>query len=464
MKIALFISGYLRGIYENIENIKKNIIQNNECDVYIHITNDDKSDKYLNNKTNIEFINENLNPKILIITNNLHFSDNININNILNQNYKFYWLNEERKKICEIENINYDIVIKIRPDLNIKDKLNYNFDFEYIYIPNDSKIDKSKLKNNTDNFICDILAYGSCEKMNKYFDYYLHINDLTKKYGNINETLLYEYLNINNIKYILIDINYYVVLSLCNTIAITGDSGTGKTTISNILKELFNNSFVLECDRYHKWERNDYNWKKYTHLNPDANYITKMSCDVFDLKIGNNIYQVDYNHETGKFTDTELIESSDNISVCGLHYLYLPENIINLKIYMDTDENVRIPWKIKRDIQKRGYTIEKIIEQINSRKNDFQKYILPQKEKADMIINFYTDKMFDSKNYNVEESLNIFLKVGIKNNIDINKIINNLNIKNVENTKGFFYFYFDKCNDFDEYKNIIKTLLINMFK
>ena len=74
----------------------------------------------------------------------------------------------------------------------------------------------------------------------------------------------------------LIDINYYVVLSLCNTIAITGDSGTGKTTISNILKELFSDSFVLECDRYHKWERNDENWKKYTHLNPDANYITKM--------------------------------------------------------------------------------------------------------------------------------------------------------------------------------------------
>lgn len=465
MKIALFISGYLRGIHENIENIKNNIIQNNDCDIYFHITNNENTDKYLNKKITVDYIQQIFNPKILIITSNLHFSDDNTINNILNQNYKFYLLNEERKKVCQIENIHYDLIIKIRPDLNINNKLNYDIDLNYIYIPRDSKIDKNKLKNNDDNFICDILAYGGCEKMNDYFNFYLHLNELMKQHGNVNETLLYHYLNVNNIKYILIDINYYVVLSLCNTIAITGDSGTGKTTISNILKELFCDSFVLECDRYHKWERNDENWKKYTHLNPDANYITKMSCDVFDLKIGNSIYQVDYNHESGKFTDKELIESNDNIIVCGLHSLYLPENIINLKIYMDTDDNLRIPWKIKRDIQKRGYTIKKIMEQINSRKNDFQKYILPQKEKADIIINFYTDKIFDVNEYNIEQKMNIFLKIGIKNNIglDINKMIYKLNVNNIVFSTHFFYFYFDTCNHFDEYKNIIKTLLINMY-
>jgi len=463
MRIALLISGYLRGINENIENIKNNIIQNNECDVYIHITNDESNDKYFNKKNTIDFINTNLTPKILLITNNFIFSHNNQVNNILNQNYKFYWLNEERKRVCELEKINYDVVIKIRPDLNIIDKLNYNIDFEYIYIPNDSKIDQNKLKNTSDSFICDMLAYGSCEKMNDYFNYYLYINDLIKQYGNVNETLLYEYLNINNIKYILLDINYYVVLSLCNTIAISGDSGTGKTTISNILTDLFNDSFILECDRYHKWERNDENWEKYTHLNPEANYITKMSNDVFDLKIGKNIYQVNYDHCNGKFTNKEKIESTDNIIVCGLHCLYLPENIINLKIYMDTDDNLRIPWKIKRDIEKRGYTIEKILEQINSRKIDFQKYILPQKEKADIIINFFTDKKFDLNSFNIHENLNIFLKIGVKNIYNINKIIYNLAFTKFENVGNYFYFYFDTCNDFNAYKNIIKTIIINMY-
>ena len=59
-----------------------------------------------------------------------------------------------------------------------------------------------------------------------------------------------------------------------------------------------------------------------------------MNKDVFDLKLGNNIYQVDYDHKTGMFTDKQNIQSSNNIIVCGLHSHYLNNNIINLKIYI----------------------------------------------------------------------------------------------------------------------------------
>jgi hypothetical protein len=38
MKLALLISGYLRGFVENIQCIKDNIIQSYDCDIYIHIT------------------------------------------------------------------------------------------------------------------------------------------------------------------------------------------------------------------------------------------------------------------------------------------------------------------------------------------------------------------------------------------------------------------------------------------
>ena len=123
MRIALYISGYLRGLKENIESIKKNIIQDNFCDIYIHITEDDCGDKYLNKHISYDYIKNTLSPKLVLITNNIMFSNNIIINNLLNQNYKFFWLNEERKKICQIENINYDVIVKIRPDLNIKHKL-----------------------------------------------------------------------------------------------------------------------------------------------------------------------------------------------------------------------------------------------------------------------------------------------------------------------------------------------------
>ena len=315
------MAGYLRGFTENIDSIKNNIIQKNDYDIYIHITDGSNDDKYFNKTVKIDNIKSILNPKILISSKNINFSSNVNINNLLNQSYKFFWLNEERKRISTIEDIKYDLIIKLRPDLNINEKLRYDINFECIYIPLDSKIDKKKLTHINEKYICDILAYGSPNKMDNYFNYYIQIRDLINKYGIINETLLYYYLNNNKIDYVLLNINYIVILSLCNTIAITGDSGSGKTTLSNILKDLFNNSFLLECDRYHKWEREDSNWGKYTHLNPEANYIAKKTNDVFDLKIGSNIFQVDYDHNTGKFTDSKVIESSDNIIICGLHCL-----------------------------------------------------------------------------------------------------------------------------------------------
>jgi len=459
MKTALLISGYLRCFKENINNIRKYIINENNVDIYIHLTMD-KDNKYINKEIKLDEVFELLNPKIMIVSKNIYFHEDNKVNNLLNQNYKLLLLNDKRKEIEHLENIKYDNIIKIRPDLYLKQHINLNIKYDKIQIPKDSKMDLAKLEKITDNFLCDIIAYGANELMDKYLNYYKDLEILMTKYGYINETLLYHYLNENNIVYDEVDIDFHVVLSLCNTIAITGDSGSGKTRLSNIVKNIFNDSFVLECDRYHKWERNHENWNEFTHLNPNSNYITKMQQDVFDLIIGNNIYQVDYDHKTGKFTDKELIESKDNIIVCGLHSLYIEETIINLKIYIDTDENLRLPWKISRDIKKRGYSIEKIMEQINNRKEDFNKYILPQKNIADIIINFYTDKLFHLDNFIPDEKINIFLRIGISNNFNINKIITSLNITKFVNEKGYIYLYF---NDY-VYEDIIKTIINNLYK
>jgi uridine kinase len=254
-----------------------------------------------------------------------------------------------------------------------------------------------------------------------------------------------------------------VILSLCNTIAITGDSGSGKTTISNILKDILKDSFLLECDRYHKWERHDKNWQNYTHLNPQANYITKMCDDVFDLKIGNEIYQIDYDHETGNFTDKRLIEPKDNIIICGLHCLYMPDNIINLKIYMDTDDNLRIPWKINRDVKKRGYSIEKICNQIKEREHDYFKYIKPQKEKADVIVRFYTDVQFDYDKHHCDMEYPVFLKIGIKSGNNLNKICDFDEIKDIEHLDDYIYINFIFFENYDNIiKKTIKEILLNL--
>jgi len=458
MKSALLISGYLRCFKENVDNIKKYIIDENNVDIYIHLTMD-KEKKYINKEIKIDEVYNWLHPKFMFISNNIHFDDDVNINNLLNQNYKLLLLNDKMKEIEVLEKIKYNNIIKIRPDVCIQEKIDLNVVYNKICIPKDAKIDINKLKTQHDNFICDIIAYGNADSMDKYLNYYKYLPELIQKYGHVNETLLYYYLNNNNILYEEVEINFHIVLSLCNTIAITGDSGSGKTTISNIIKNLFNDSFILECDRYHKWERNDTKWNEFTHLNPSSNYLTKMKKDAFDLIIGNNIYQVDYDHKTGKFTDKQLIESKENIIICGLHSLYIEENIINLKIYIDTDENVRIPWKINRDIKKRGYSIEKIMEQINNRKDDFNKYILPQKSKADIIINFYTDKVFTINNFIPHEKIDVFLRIGISDIFNINNIITSLNVSKIVHENKYMYLYFDY--DYD-YENIIKNIIINI--
>ena len=459
MKIALLIAGYLRSFENNIENIKKYIIEHNEVDIFIHITKN-KETKYLNHDIDLNNIINLLNPKYVMISDDIDFKKGKKINDIMNQNYKFFRLNEERTRFEKLENKSYDIIFKIRPDVYLNSSINFNqIDFNKVNIPFESKMDLSKLKHYEDPYICDMLAFGSPELMNKYFNFYLYLEVLIEQYGTVNETLLYHYLNINNIKYNLLSIDYIVILSLCNTIAITGDSGSGKTTITKLLKNIFDDSFILECDRYHKWERDNINWNAYTHLNPDANFITKMQNDVFDLKIGNNVYQIDYNHETGKFTDKELIESKENIIVCGLHSLYMPDNILNLKIYMDTDDKLRIPWKIKRDILKRGYTIEKIYKQIIDRKNDFDKYIKIQCEKADIIICLYTDEKFNIDSFDITHEPNIFFKIGIKSIYDLSNFTDKLTIEKIEAADKFFYLYFKNIIDYEE---IIKIIVLNL--
>ena len=58
----------------------------------------------------------------------------------------------------------------------------------------------------------------------------------------------------------------------------------------------------IEGDGEHKWERNDKNWKKYTHLDPKANYMHKQADAINSLKNNKTIFRKQYDHSTGKFT------------------------------------------------------------------------------------------------------------------------------------------------------------------
>lgn len=211
-------------------------------------------------------------------------------------------------------------------------------------------------------------------------------------------------------------------------IGIGGDSGVGKSTLLNNLEKLVGSDKFLqiEGDGEHKWERGDENWNKFTHLDPKANHIHKQADAIYHLKHNEIIYRSEYDHHTGKFTEHQKVEPKEFIVIAGLHPFYLPKlrKNIDLKIFIDTDENLRRHWKIIRDTKKRGYSIEKILEQIEARMEDANKYIYPQKDFADMVINFFSINNFDLGNE--KEIINLGLKITLDANIHIEEILERL--------------------------------------
>lgn len=159
-------------------------------------------------------------------------------------------------------------------------------------------------------------------------------------------------------------------------ILVCGDSGSGKTSLSSKF-----GIPVLECDRYHKWERGDYHWKYYTHLNPAANEISLMTYHVNKLKAGEKIEFRDYNHSSGTFSRPEVLPTGDFV-VCGLHAFACS----GIKIFVDTDHDLKSLWKINRDFKERGHSIRSILDKIDQRKSDYENYILPQMRQANYTV------------------------------------------------------------------------------
>ena len=213
-------------------------------------------------------------------------------------------------------------------------------------------------------------------------------------------------------------------------IGIGGDSGSGKSLLLEDIALLLNEKLLkLEGDGEHKWERGDMNWERYTHLDPKANFIYKQASIISQLKANKPAYRSDYDHDTGKFTAPFKVEPKEYISISALHPFYLSymRNRIDFKIYIDTDELLRRHWKIVRDVASRGYTVEKILEQIETRVSDTKKYIYPQKKFADFIIKYYPLQPFTPGDKNAQFEMGVQLTLNA--NIQIEKLLDNTSLE-----------------------------------
>lgn len=180
-------------------------------------------------------------------------------------------------------------------------------------------------------------------------------------------------------------------------IGIGGDSGAGKSTLLSDIKQLLQGRVVeVEGDGDHKWQRGDENWSKYTHLDPKANWLHRQAETILNLKRGGSVKRAEYDHGTGQFTTARPVHADDFIVLSGLHAFYLPKmrKLVDLKIFMDPAQDVQTHWKVVRDTQERGYSSSQVVEQIERRKQDRMKYIVPQREHADLLVHYFSSKQF----------------------------------------------------------------------
>ncbi len=182
-------------------------------------------------------------------------------------------------------------------------------------------------------------------------------------------------------------------------VGIAGDSGSGKHTLAASLAIVTGlpQTVRLHGDDYHRWPRGHEAWETLTHLDPRSNYFRQPIQHIHELKSGQAISTTRYDHASGTFTDEVTLQPGRFVLFEGLHPFVFQRmrDAFDIKIFLGTDENLRRYWKVGRDTKKRGYSVEKVMHEIERRSEDARRYVAPQAEFADWVIEYFTDGELD---------------------------------------------------------------------
>ena len=176
-------------------------------------------------------------------------------------------------------------------------------------------------------------------------------------------------------------------------IGIAGGTGSGKTTLmKNIIDCYADQVTVLSHDNYYK-RRDELTYEQRCLINydePDALETDLMAVHLDLLRQGQSIDCPVYDFtQHNRSDETVRIVPKSVIIVEGiLIFENQPlRDLMDIKIFVDTDADVRLCRRIKRDVNKRGRTLESVLTQYQTTvKPMHEKYVEPSKKYADIVV------------------------------------------------------------------------------
>ena len=176
-------------------------------------------------------------------------------------------------------------------------------------------------------------------------------------------------------------------------IGIAGGSGSGKTTLMKRLVERFGNHVsVLSHDNYYK-RHDELTFEERAVLNydePDALDTSLLVYQLDQLRHGMAIDCPVYDFTLhNRSNETIHVKPEKVIIVEGIMIFVDPDlrSLMDIKIFVDTDADIRLCRRIKRDVNKRGRSLESVINQYKQTvKPMHEMYVEPSKKFADLVV------------------------------------------------------------------------------
>ena len=176
-------------------------------------------------------------------------------------------------------------------------------------------------------------------------------------------------------------------------IGIAGGSGSGKTTLVKNLVEKFGDAItVISHDNYYK-RHDDMTYEERCLLNydePEAFDTSLMVYQLGELRRGFSVDCPVYDFTVhNRSNETTKIVPERVIIVEGILIFENKElrDLMDIKIFVDTDADIRLCRRIKRDVNKRGRSMESVLKQWQQTvKPMHELYVEPSKKHADLVV------------------------------------------------------------------------------